>query len=71
MPPTTNGQPLQAARTVSRDPYPANQPAFLTLFAFRHEVQTDIRRVALPTLTRTRCTLGSQRRFVARIEWLL
>jgi hypothetical protein len=36
----------------------------------RQAVHTRMRRELLPSLTRMRCTLGSQRRLVRRWEWL-
>jgi len=42
----------------------------VTLPALRQRVQTYTRRGALPTRTRTFCRFGSNRRFVATMEWL-
>jgi hypothetical protein len=49
---------------------PRFQTAFWTLPAFRQRVQTYARVGLPPSSTRTRWRLGSNRRFVATIEWL-
>ena len=62
-----------AERTLATPP-PARplraQGAFSTLPAFRHRVHTYTRLGAPPTMIRTFCRFGSNRRLVATIEWL-
>ena len=48
---------------------PSAYRALVTLPAFRHRVHTYTRRGVPPSSIRTRWRFGSNRRFVATIEW--
>ena len=65
------GASIMAAREAALGGGPCRiQGAFTTLPAFRQRVQTYTRAGAAPTMIRTFCRFGSNRRLVATIEWL-
>jgi hypothetical protein len=54
-----------------REPTAGQREAFRILPLRMQRVQTRMRRTAVPTLTRMRCTFGSQRRLDTLCAWLM
>ena len=54
-----------------REPTAGQRAAFWILPLRMQRVQTRMRRTALPTFTRMRCTFGSQRRLDTLCAWLI